>query len=188
MSELIDAETVAALKVLRGDRKKDPTAVDKDFASGLAKQIVDALSSQKEASSSQTAELIAAVREQTAVLQKLTGLLETKQKTTVVVVNNQEKRAIASSVASTAAETELSTITDEASIAAAVAAAEQAMESEAASSTTTEPVSQPVSQPVSPAPVTTVSRGPWAFVESEDATKLLGTISGSDLVGDSFGK
>eukprot|EP00535_Pseudo-nitzschia_heimii_P010340 CAMPEP_0197191918 /NCGR_PEP_ID=MMETSP1423-20130617/24245_1 /TAXON_ID=476441 /ORGANISM="Pseudo-nitzschia heimii, Strain UNC1101" /LENGTH=510 /DNA_ID=CAMNT_0042644703 /DNA_START=133 /DNA_END=1665 /DNA_ORIENTATION=- len=103
---LVDAETLAALKVLRGDNKKDANAVDKEFTSGLAQQIVEALSAQKETSSNQTSELIEAVREQTAVLQKLTDLLETKQKTTVVVVDEDDEKEKSPSVASTAADSE----------------------------------------------------------------------------------
>jgi len=103
---LVDAETLAALKVLRGDNKKDASAVDKEFTSGLAQQIVEALSAQKETSATQTSELIEAVREQTAVLQKLTDLLETKQKTTVVVVDKDDEKGKLSSVASTTADSE----------------------------------------------------------------------------------
>jgi len=150
---VIDAETAAALKVLRGDNKKNPNAVDKEFSSGLAKQIVDALSTQTETSSNQTAELISAVREQTAALQKLTDLLSSKQKATVVVVNKDKEQS--SSVASTAGETEE---TEEAGN-----KQEEAQKEETQKEAATK-VAEPEEEKL-PGP----TRGPWAFTESSDA-------------------
>ena len=173
---LIDAETLAALKVLRGDNKKNDNAVDKEFTSGLAQQIVDALSAQKDSSSTQTAKLIEAVREQTAILKKLTDLLETKQKTTVVVVNKDNKGA-SSSDASTAAETELETVaesgdTEDEETAALVAAAVEAASKAEEETTTPTPV---VEKKVAETPP--VFRGPWGFVESKDATERRSRVS-----------
>jgi RNase H-fold protein (predicted Holliday junction resolvase) len=139
---------MAALKVLRGDHKKEAAVT-----SGLAQQIVVAVSSQKEVSSSQTAEIIDAVKEQTTVLHELTELFQTKQTATVIVVNkdNTKGEVSSSSVASTAAETEMSILTDydDASVAAVKTSAEQASASTtepavAAPETTTEPATVPV--------------------------------------------
>jgi len=218
---VIDAETMAALKVLRGDHKKDANAVDKDFSSGLTKQIVDALAAQKDSSATQTADLIEAVRAQTAVLQKLTELLEAKQKTTVVVINKDNSKESSSSVASTAAETELETVAEmkdlEPETAALVATALEAAEEEEKVEATTalvvaekvvekavkkaEPKPVAATEPEEPA-LPPATRGPWKFVESQDATErrsgvkktkngdaLFGHVSGSDqLIGESFGQ
>lgn len=188
---LIDAETMAALKVLRGDNKKDANAIDKEFSSGLANQIVEALSAQKESSSTQTAELIEAVREQTAVLQKLTDLLQTKQKTTVVVVNKDKDQE--SSVASTAAETELETVAEsedlEDETAQLVATALEAASKDEEVDDEKEEVQEDVvedenetpaveEEPVAATAINAdasapfpIIRGPWGFVESTDASE-----------------
>jgi len=193
---LIDAETMAALKVLRGDNKKDANTVDKEFSSGLANQIVEALAAQKESSSTQTAELIKAVREQTAVLQKLTDMLQEKQTTTVVVVNKDKDQA--SSVASTAAETEPETVVesddpnDETT--APVATAEATSKEEEVDDEKEEvqddakkvtlavvenPVAATATQADAAAPFPIV-RGPWGFVESADASERRSRLNKSN--------
>jgi len=185
---LIDAETIAALKVLRGDDKKDANSIDKEFGSSLAQQVVDALSLQKDVASTQNAELVAAVREQTAALLKLTDIIQA-QKTTVVVVNKDQHTAKeGSSVASTAVETDMmSLITEDANSPTSAAVFAAIKES-------------PVVVPpiiIEPDPTEAITRGPWGFVESKDAIErrslvvmkdsLFGKVSGNDLEGDCFG-
>jgi len=184
---LIDAETIAALKVLRGDDKKDANSIDKKFGSSLAQQVVDALSLQKDVASTQNAELVAAVREQTAALLKLTDIIQA-QKTTVVVVNKDQHTAKeGSSVASTAIETDMmSLITEDANTPTSDAVSAAIKES-------------PVVVPpiiIEPDPSEAITRGPWGFVESKDAIErrslimkdsLFGNVSGNDLEGDCFG-
>lgn len=178
---LMDAETLAALKVLRGGTKRD---LDKEFASGLAKEIVGALSEQKESSSSQTTALIEAVREQTAALQKLTDLLAAKQKTTVVVVNKNGDNNNNSSVASTAAETQLETVGEDEETAALVATAieaaskaeEEAVAEEAADEA---PEAAETASSAEEEPPPPVFRGPWGFVESGDAGTRRARVSKS---------
>lgn len=202
MSEnaLIDAETMVALRVLRGDHKKNPNAIDRDFGSCLANQIVDALSSQKEALAVQTSELIDAVREQTSVLQKLTALIENQQQK-IGIVNKQEKES--SSVTSTSAITEPSTVVDEPAVDNPLDTMEQATVPKSAPEPTPDTTTVAAS---SFSPI--ISRGQWGFVESDDAVArrsliekeesasknlnsedaLFGKVSRSDLIGDSFGE
>lgn len=170
MSEInvIDAEMMAALKVLRGDNNKNNSnnvdSVDKAHSNTLTQTIVDVLTSQHKTSEFQNSEILKAIKQQNIILENLTSLLSKKQKTTVVVVN-KEAPASNSSVASTAAETNMSAITEDADVVAAVAAAEQATNAPiviAAAPKAVVPVPPPPPKP-------RVIQGPWGFVESEVA-------------------
>ena len=122
---VIDAEMMAALKVLRGDNNNNNnnvSGIDKEFSTSLAKQIVGAIQAQDKESAIQNAAILQAIKEQNAIIEKLTFLLNMKQKTTIVVVN-KETATGSSSEASTAAMTE---VTEDAEAVADIVAAEQA--------------------------------------------------------------
>eukprot|EP00536_Pseudo-nitzschia_multiseries_P006287 jgi/Psemu1/286369/fgenesh1_pg.131_\ len=149
----IDAEMIAALNVLRGDGQKDVGGITKEYSNELISKIIDQLSLQAEATALQNAAVVKALERQTAVLKNLTKILETKQKTTIVVVNKDDKRG--QSVGSTAAETEVSTITEDPRV---IAAIEEAQE-----------------PPAAP----TVVQGTWGFVESDVAAERRSRIEKS---------
>ena len=167
---VIDSEMMAALKVLRGDNNNsnnNVNGIDKEFSTSLANQIVGALQAQDKESGIQNAAILQAIKEQNAIIEKLTFLLNKKQTTTVVVVN-KEPAAGSSSEASTAAMTE---VTEDAEAVADIVAAEQATTTPAPITEKTVVKMVPPPTPPAPPPKKRVVHGPLGFVETDVAVK-----------------